>query len=521
MVMGMRVLVLAGVFVLGTRGGAAQAVLGEVTWIQALGVLRAYSPTGDLMADVQNVPPGGNYGLAVDGWRRVWISIAAPGSASVACFDARGNWVGNYLAGPPPNPNGFSVGPIAIDRQNFVYVGDPQYSPSAANFGGTGKITKLDPNGQIVAQFAATSAGVRALSIDGNGDLWITFYGGRYGIGHRVEKRSPNGTLLATVNLGLAYPNNVVADEWARASIAHHPTSHSISTVGLNGALVATATSTIATHFGALAVGQDGSFWSNNEKLQRLTSGEFSSQPLPKSAFATGIVVDSLRGAFYSCHDDTLNGTAPSIVLRSYSEAGAIRFERVIGPSYGYYGPFNIGDANGMHRARVVDPDGDLDLDGFANFQEVALGSSPLDPTSVPQTPLIVSPFLRGQIGRLRVRLPGERGRRYAMPFSLGIASIPIAAGDPRRFPIQPFIPGTAMLDPVFELSVGPTPFTSQLYPDTFGTLDLTGSATVQVSIPDLPFLAGITLHSAMMALHPGEPAGIGSIVGPISITIP
>jgi hypothetical protein len=98
------------------------------------------------------------------------------------------------------------------------------------------------------------------------------------------------------------------------------------------------------------------------------------------------------------------------------------------------------------------------------------------------------------------------------MPFSLNGTSTALNAffpADRRSFPISIFAAGTTLIDPLWDLSVGPNPFTALIFPNTNGVLDATGAATVNVHLPLVPAIAGITIHAAFCTLSATLPSPV------------
>ena len=100
-----------------------------------------------------------------------------------------------------------------------------------------------------------------------------------------------------------------------------------------------------------------------------------------------------------------------------------------------------------------------------------------------------------------------DPGRPYLMAASLGNAGIP--AGQNRRIPLS--------IDPLLLATVNSQfPFFQRYQ----GTLDTAGKATAAFVVPNLRFLAGVTLHHAFFVLDPSRPFSIGTISNPLPITL-
>jgi hypothetical protein len=122
----------------------------------------------------------------------------------------------------------------------------------------------------------------------------------------------------------------------------------------------------------------------------------------------------------------------------------------------------------------------------------------------------------------LQIAAPLDGGRAWFCPWSLNPAPFPLALvspGDPREFPLSPFDALLPQLDPLWTLSVGPSPFTAALFPDTTGVLAANGQGLVRVNIPALPVLVGATMHGAFCTLDSAAPSGMRSLSPRIDVT--
>ena len=185
---------------------------------------------------------------------------------------------------------------------------------------------------------------------------------------------------------------------------------------------------------------------------------------------------------------------------------------------------FNIGDLTGMTMARTVDPNGDMDGDGFRNLDEVRAGSSPLDPLSFPITLTASSPPRIGTTFNVSVDLSFGAGRAYFLPWSLNPAPFPLRALnvlDGRWLPLHYLAVGsTTALDPIYQLSTSGTYPGVAVFPDGFGIMDNAGHANVRVLIPNLPSIIGTTIHAGCVILEGSAINGVQMAATPFSATL-
>lgn len=480
----------------------------DATWVRASTYLAAYSRSaGNLVTWSQGSPvASGNWGIGVDGQMNVWATDYAAGSNTVSRFSVAGAWTGTFVAGPAAGPTDSSVGPLAIDRQGFVYVGDPR-SPWVP--GPPGRITKLDGSGAFVATLNLQGRGVNSLVIDPNGDVWVALYGPNPGYGP-VQKYSPTGTfLLSTATFG-SFPNILYADEWGRILASHHPISSSVTVFGLTGNVLSSFS---GGYSGSVAAGLDGNLWwcgSTGARKWSATGTPLSSLILHPSWELIGMSFDS-RGDVWFCGRNAVNACR----LAKHLADGTPAFTIDVGPA----GPaYNLGDMTGMLRARTIDPTGDMDGDGWPNYSEVLARTSPMDPAESPGALFLSAPPVVGTQVQVGFTALAEAGRPWFFPWSTNPAPFALRALDPldpREFPISFADAANPLaLDPVWSLSVGPHPFTTLVFPDTFGIFDASGSAMVRINLPPIPALVGWQIHGAICALHPPALSGV-SLVSP------
>lgn len=116
-------------------------------------------------------------------------------------------------------------------------------------------------------------------------------------------------------------------------------------------------------------------------------------------------------------------------------------------------------------------------------------------------------PAVGGTFG-IGIDRPEEAGRAYLSPFALATTpGIPLSDG--RVFPLAP--------DGLFTESLAPG---SPVFANTIGQLDATGRATYQLTLPAIPALRGLTLHTAWLTADLTGTARIRTLSAPLALTI-
>lgn len=499
-----------------------QGVITDSVSVQAGTAIRVVDLLGATVAGPSAPLFGGNYGLVIDGQRRVWASDFGLGNNTVSRFDPQTGTTATFVAGAPAGSNESSVGPLAVSRSGVVYVGDPRDTVP-------GTITLLSPQGSLLSTWNVAGDGVRALAFDAAGDLWVLVASNPTTGGH-VLKYSASGAFLFSIvppnSTGLV-PTALYADESGFLWIAGTPNANSVQQHDRfgNPLLIVSGTATVQN----VAVAPDGTIYiASGATVRRHAGTTLLASTSVAPNVAIGISFDADGGVWVASYP-------PSIPFGS--GAGSLRLDRFLpsgatlplatGLSLGPVSPngwsFNLGDMTGMVWARTIDPTGDLDSDGSPNLTEVIGGTSPFDPNEVPGTlvglnaPQIGTTFQMQLITASALPLP------YFLPFSTNPTPVSLSILGPterRLFPVSFFAPGTfAALDPIFELSVGPSPFTPFVFPDTFGTLSASGTATARIFIPNLPLLIGGTIHGAFLTIDPSAPTSLRTISQRLSIT--
>ncbi len=481
-------------------------------WMRVGDRLLAFDGTGWV---VQNSGfAAGSWGIAVDGFGRTWSTNYVLGQNTITCADSAGLIVGTYPAGLAAPTNDSTVGPVAISRDNLVFVGDP------TNSGNT--ITVLDPNGTMFNQFTVPAFSIRSLCFDPEGNLWVHCY---YATGPQsslVFKYDIVGTLLLSAPVPpTGIPNHVYADEWGRVFVTHHPTSTHVRQLRLDGSVVADWNLNFSGGTQrTIHAGLDGRLMVCHSGYRRLVNplGATLSGSL-SFGLPTSVTVDS--GGNYQVFQ--YSSTSRLTVIRP---DGSIASENVCpaGPLATTY-CFNIGDFSGMHRIRVVDPDGDFDQDQVSNREELARGSDPRDAQSVPSRAEFtwVAPPQIGTQMAVRIQSWRDSNTPYLMPFTLNSAAFPmsgLATADYRTLPVNPLSLGSALeFDPIFLMSMDIAWPGALIFPDTAGAFDAMGEATVRVNIPVAPGLSGFTIYACFVTVVPGLPASVRSISSALPVT--
>ncbi len=487
-----------GLMALGPGIAVGQAVAAPVIWLQAGTALKGLDATGAVVRDSGNVLPGGNWGIAQDGLLGVWVSNWSGGQNTVSRFDVSGSPAGTYVAGGAVTAGASSVGPIAIDALNYVYVGDPRD-------GVAGSVTKLDPTGAFVATWPVYGNSVRWMQIDQAGDLWVIVYYTASGTGH-LQHYSPTGVFVAAFAPS-ASPNALYADEWGRIVISHWPSGQYTTAFTTTGTQIFQDP---CTYSGTIGVAPDGRVWHYNSIYNPANAG-CSFIPGTVVFYTTSISFDA-TGQTWMFGQNGLGGVSAQRI----SSAGGVLGSTNLGPSSPNGASYNFGDPTGLIRARTVDPTGDMDYDGFGNMLEVTAGSSPIDPVSIPASIFNLNQAYVGGTFSVAISAPQDAGRPYFAPFSLNSMPFPLSvlsASDLRSFPISPLDAwNPVLLDPVWILSTSGTFPGNAVFPGTFGTLNATGIATVNVLIPNVPSIIGLQIHTAFCTLSASSPSGVKAV---------
>lgn len=495
----------------------AQPPPADLVWVHANNLVRAFDLAGNPAATSAPVLPGGGYGIAIDGLRRTWVTNFSPGSDTVSCFDVQGGLVGTFSAGPAVAPNETSAGPVAIDAAGTVYVGDPRDTVP-------GTVTRLTPAGMPAGSFAVSGESVRQIAVDPNGDLWVLVFQNTAPAGH-VQKYTSAGAFLLSVATGgtAGAPSGLYADEWGRITVSGDGPAQRTVSYDLSGNQLGTLTTPSPQQ--GVAVAPDGHVWITEVGTVRVfdSAGVFLGSLGTGTSAISSVGFDHQSGGWISTYPPVFPIGSGQLRLRKASPVAAQLADIALGAPSANGPSFNIGDMTGLVRARTVDPTGDLDGDGHPNYAEVVAGTSPFDVNSLPtSTGFLTLPVVGTQL-RLAISAAGGAGRPWFFPWSANGASFPLSVltpSDPRTFPLSPIAAANpAALDPIWNLSVGPTPFTAAIFPDTFGVLDASGAGTVRVNIPPIAALLGLSITGAFCTLDAAAPSGIRSISFAVPVT--
>ncbi|MAG57828.1 MAG: hypothetical protein CMJ83_16210 [Planctomycetes bacterium] len=399
---------------------------------------------------------------------------------AVASFAAAGV---AYVAAHPSGDvlgltQGFLLGPTVLTRYNLVGVA--QWSTTlgvvlpagvrcdsvgnawvADALGGT--LEWVDPAGVITGPITLPVAGqITEFDVDASGQCWVLV----------VAQGAATGNLIAvdltgaiTFNLGLnSNPAGFALDACGRPHVLNSlalPQTVDVIDPGLGGVVATTVLSTTDPH-DAIAIDTQGNYWLSAIQLAGIAIFD-------KSGTRIGVV----------------NGGA--IPVKS-----------------------SAGDTTGLRLVSVIDRTGDSDLDGFPNDREIALGSDPLDPGSVPLLLQVGGTVGAGSTYTVTGTVPSETGFPYVTGLSVGTGGIPLGTPDCRVIPLD----FDALL--LWWLS----PASNAIATGQSGILDATGAGTVTVMLPPGSGFGGLPVYHAMATIDPVT-QGVATISAERQVILP
>lgn len=504
------VLAIVVVVLASTSASNAQFIQDRI-WVRANDQLVGYD-SGGWQAALTNGLPTGNWGTCVDGFGNVWSTNFVAGSNTITKTSSTGAFIGTYPAGPSVSAPNSTAGPVCVDKLGFVYVG--------ATGGNT--VTVLDQAGNQVNQFTVGGSDIRTMSIDVNGDLWLNVYVRNAGFGYVMKYTTTGAHLLSLITGGFTTPNQVWPDEWGRVTVSHWPVTSQTTQFDLAGNQLQTFTSWGTSSNLLIGVAPNGNVWIGGYSALAVYSRSgalITSHPV---SFPGSIAFDGF-GNVWVARAPAAFGTNNVVELRKYDENGvALQTINVNAPPTASVNYYNIGDFTGMQYARVVDPLGDMDGDGFLNRDEVLAKSSPMDPLSFPQVPVfaVSAPPIIGQALQLTISVPLDAGMQYVTPFSLNGSAFglsQVTPADPRVVGLSPFDPITGGMDLLWSMSTDPT---NPVFNGTLGVLNAVGEGFVQVQIPNDPMLVGLQCYSVLATMAVEYPSSVKTLTNRLTITV-
>ena len=499
----MKLALLAGILL--TLPGFGQNVIR----IRADDKLLTYDTTGTLVGTTSGLPLG-NWGSSVDSSGNLWTTNFEAGNNTVTKIDPAGTIIGSYPAGPPAPGNGSTVGPLAIDSFDRIYIGDP----------GGNTVTVLDSSGANIGGWTVQGNEVRTIAVDLAGDIWLTVYAG--GLNATIQKYDLFGNLLWSSVGGAWYPNSVFADEFGRVVVSHWPNTDKTTVFALDGTVLDTiSTYVVSSHLNS-AVAPNGNYFITGYNGVTVVSPDGTILNTDYSSYPGVVSFDGV-GVAWVIHSPF--SISDQVIARRYTLDGTPLGSMTVGNTVPLsLSMFNVGDITGATRLRVALAHGDNDLDGYKNREETMLGTNPLDVLSFPSSPALSSTMIP-QIGtsyQMALTLPFEANRPYVCPLTLNPSGFPllfINGSDPRILPVSPIdLLNPLAIDPLWLMSLDPA--YSFIFNGTAGTLDALGTATITINIPNLPSLVGFSMSTFAYTLDSHCPTGLRAITEPHNILI-
>ncbi len=427
------------------------------------------------------------FGLAVDPTGNLWVGS---NGNSVSKVDTSGVTVGTFVVGSFPQsvatdsqgnvfvanrssnsvtklnnsgvvqgttPLGAGVSPIGIivDQLDTAWVSGFHASTSTVH-----QLFHLDNAGVVTNTFSYTSTaagfGFSFPTVDANGDVWVANQARL-----SVMQIDSAGTVLSETPLSPGLPRGCEVDGLGFCWVASQGTGGRCFKVDQSGVVVATYTAPSGTSFTTVSIDANGDPWvfgfssGSATKLWQVDATVLATTALPTGGSAWG------------------------------------------------------GDSGSYHLCRDLSPSGDFDGDSFANGDEVANGTNPLDARSTPVAPTPIQSGVAhpGSTVNITMRLRPDANLPYIMAASGG-DSPGIPLGDSRIVPLN--------FDALFLISLQPNPFFSGFV----GALDANGDAKAQAFIPADPGLVGLSFAVAFVTLNPSASLGIQTVSNSTIINI-
>ncbi len=271
----------------------------------------------------------------------------------------------------------------------------------------TGSVARVRADGQVDTALYAAGTRPVAVAIDRTGHIWIANAGS-----DDVTKLDSSGAELAGSPYAAgAEPSALVCDRAGRVYVANRG-SDDVTILAGDGSTIGTFAAGLRPVEITLDIA--GRIWVANDFEPTLTRLDADGTNL-----TTITLAPSLRGLSVSGDGDIWASQYAagigSTLFRLASDGTQISSELV------GYAPLNRGDATGFVFANSVDPDGDLDGDGWSNSEEIDGGANAMSRASQPIEINDVVPSVGSVNGGYRVRIEG-RGALGASEVRFGAA---------------------------------------------------------------------------------------------------
>jgi streptogramin lyase len=423
--------------------------------------------------------------MQVTAWGSVVRRIAMPTSLR-SCFRAPDGkiWVVRFIQGTFDivDPVTSSITPIAsASGSPFAIAFDRN---GHAWITGGSNVQEFDANGTLLNQYPLTVAAPLGITIDNQGNKWIA---------HRVTPGSlsridPTGVVMNFTIVGSTFqPVGVVADYRGLLVPSHLWVTgdgpSQLAEVDTNGNTLNVYTLPIGSTGISPVTDLAGNVWAGSfgttGALMQVSSstGAVLNQYLFPPA-VLGVAIDSF-GRLLLSERITFSGVGPPCELRRVNPTtGALEVNTQL--AIGGFSASGTQSAASTPQqfALVVDPLGDLDGDGDANYTEIVNGTSATDPCSNSQFSANTTGTTSiGSTASIDVQI--APGNFWMFAFALGV----VAPGSGIH------LPGFAcemLLDPLTALP---------------GTLSGVGPTNYPVAIPSNPALQGFTFYMQGFAI--------------------
>lgn len=350
--------------------------------------------------------------------------------------------------------------------------------------GGTG-VVEYDASGVPLNSYPLPAGSPLGISIDGAGNKWIAHRTAAPGSISRIDPNGvvtnyplPMGSMQPTRVLaayrGLLQPNHI----W----VVGDGTANQFFEFDENGVFLNMYVAPPG-QYSTLDCDENGDIW-----LGSFSNGAIAQiDPTNGTVRNTWTVPPSVLGLSFDNFGHLLvvarTTAAPCFVRRIGRSTGLIEMQANVGAG-------TQSAVSTLHQwALVVNPFGDADGDGLANFSELTAGSSPFDPYSTSVVSLRTSGSMQiGTVGAIDLNTPATSFNIVAF----GIGTVPLGSGL-----VLPGIQGEVLLSLA---TIAPT------------TLSLLGGGSLPVTIPNSALLQGVEFKLQALAL--GTPSQFSNLSG-------